>query len=196
VDRPEHTAKVFSSISSLLSLPIFSPNTSPTKPSHSKSKSHSEDVVTKPRKENRAVGSALKQDGTSIDMSAQPAVISQLRKIIWHSLDNHLLSNAVFMAERLVAYDSKNLDSTYLLALCYFRDGKIRPAEHLTESATRHVGCVYIYAQCCLQRKRFVEGSEALERTRHLWTNTSHWSEPFLPLHTKCLLMQIELNYW
>lgn len=171
---------MFSSISSLLSLPIFSPNTSPTKFSHSKLTSHPEDAITKPRKESRAVGSALKQDRATKDMTTQPAVISQLRKIIWHSLDNHLLSNAIFMAERLVAYDSKNLDSTYLLALCFFRDGQIRPAEHLTEGVTRHVGCVYIYAQCCLKRKKFVEGSEALERTRHLWTNTSHWSESAL----------------
>ena len=67
----------------------------------------------------------------------------------------------------------------HLLALCYFRDGQIKTAELLTRGWPKHVGCAYIYGQCCLELcgGRQKDGIAALEKCKAQWNGTSSWSE-------------------
>ncbi|OLL23906.1 Protein bimA [Neolecta irregularis DAH-3] len=105
-------------------------------------------------------------------MSAKPEIIEQFREVVWYSLDNNLLQNAHFVAERLLAYNDTNSGSKHLLALCLFRQGKCDAALRLTESV-RHIGCAYVYGQCCLQLNRCKDGITALENISSYWNNTS-----------------------
>ncbi|KAK6341180.1 anaphase-promoting complex subunit cdc27 [Orbilia brochopaga] len=111
------------------------------------------------------------------DPSTLPAIQSQLRKVIWYSLDNNLVTNAIFSAERLVAFDSKDPDSTYLLALSLYRGNHVKHAESLTKGIKNHVGCAYIYAQCCLTLRKYRDGIAALEKCKNMWANESHWNQ-------------------
>jgi anaphase-promoting complex subunit 3 len=52
-----------------------------------------------------------------------PSVINQLRQLIHYHIDNNLLKNAQFYAERLAAYGHRSAESAYLLALCHLRLG-------------------------------------------------------------------------
>ena len=106
-------------------------------------------------------------------------IITQYRNQIWHSLDNNLISTALFTAERLQAYDPRGGDSVHLLALCYFRDGQVKTAESLTRGWPKHVGCAYVYAQCCLELGggRQKDAIAALEKCKSQWNGTSSWGE-------------------
>ncbi|KAL3425047.1 20S cyclosome subunit (tetratricopeptide) [Phlyctema vagabunda] len=104
--------------------------------------------------------------------SANSIVTNQLRQLIHYHIDNNLLENALFFAERLVAIDPRSSESSYLLALCSFRLGDNASAyEHGKSCGSRgsHLGCAYIFAQACLALKRFKEGISALEKGRGLW---------------------------
>jgi len=116
----------------------------------------------------------------------QPHIIAHFRSLVWQSLDNDLLPTALFAAERLNAYDPKG-DSVHLLGLCLYRDGQYLAAESLTKGWVRHLGCAYIYAQCCLKLGdgRESQGINALEACRRFWNGTSTWSEFIL---SWCLL--------
>ncbi|KAK9467818.1 hypothetical protein V1512DRAFT_260146 [Lipomyces arxii] len=98
---------------------------------------------------------------------------SQYRKIIWYSLDNGLDQSATFAAERLVAQDPTDLSNVHLLARCHLAARRFKVAMHLTEDR-KHIGCVYIYAKCCLELGRFRLGCRALERCRSIWPKTCH----------------------
>ncbi|KAK6543956.1 anaphase-promoting complex subunit cdc27 [Orbilia ellipsospora] len=111
------------------------------------------------------------------DPSTLPAVNSQLRKVVWYSLDNNLIVNAIFTAERLVAFDPKDPENTYLLGLSLYRGNHVKHAESITKGVKGHVGCAYIYAQCCLALKKFREGIAALEKCKTLWATESHWNQ-------------------
>jgi hypothetical protein len=111
--------------------------------------------------------------------SPQTHTVAQFRALIWHSLDNGLLDTALFTAERLLAYDHKSADAAHLFALCLFRDAQYRQAEALTKNWLRHVGCAYIYAQCCLKLGGGKENSgiSALEGCKRSWSSNNGWSE-------------------
>jgi anaphase-promoting complex subunit 3 len=113
-----------------------------------------------------------------------PQTIAQLRALIWHSLDNDLLETALFTSERLYAYDAKNADSAHIYALCLLRNAQYRQAEQLTKKWLKHVGCAYVYAQCCLKLDdgRQGDGVAALEGCKRSWVPSSGWSECFCPL--------------
>lgn len=115
----------------------------------------------------------------SLTSQSQAQVVLQLRALIWHSLDNNLLESALFTAERLHAFDPKSADSVHLLALCLLRDAQFRQAEVLTKSWLRHVGCAYIYAQCCLKLGGGKEnlGINALEGCKRLWAISPGWNQ-------------------
>ncbi|KAF8466698.1 hypothetical protein BDZ91DRAFT_772089 [Kalaharituber pfeilii] len=112
----------------------------------------------------------------------QPHVIAMYRNQIWYSLDNNLIATALG-------------DSVHLLALCYFRDGQTKTAESLTRGWLKHIGCAYIFAQCCLElgNGRQKEGIAALEKCKSQWIGTSSWSEfidiNILILNEGCLQM-------
>jgi anaphase-promoting complex subunit 3 len=108
-----------------------------------------------------------------------PHVASQLRNLVYYSLDNELLSNALFHAGRLHGIDSRNGDASHLIALCHFRMGQYKAAyDYSRDKGIRglHLGCSYIFAQACLALQRYAEGITALERSKGLWVSRNHWS--------------------
>lgn len=111
--------------------------------------------------------------------TSQAHTVAQFRALIWHSLDNGLTDTALFSAERLYAHDPKSPDSAHLLALCLYRDGQIRQAEVLAKAWSNHVGCAYIFAQCCLKMGvgKEVEGISALEECKKSWEKSTGWSK-------------------
>jgi anaphase-promoting complex subunit 3 len=103
---------------------------------------------------------------------ANTCVTSQLRQQIYYHLDNNLLKNALFFAERLAAYDHRSAESAYLLALCHLRLGDHASAfEYSRPAGSRgtHLGCAYIFAQASLALEKYKEGIAALEKGRGLW---------------------------
>ena len=99
-------------------------------------------------------------------------VTSQVRQLIYYHIDNHLLKNALFFAERLAALDHRTSESSYLLALCHLRLGDNHSAyEHSKPAGFRgtHLGCAYVFAQACLALQRWKDGITALEKSRGLW---------------------------
>jgi len=113
-------------------------------------------------------------------------VASQLRNQIYYSLDNELLTTALFHAGRLHGYDPRNGDSAHLIALCHYRLGQYRAAyDYSREKGYRgtHLGCAYIFAQSCLALQKFQEGTTALDRARGLWALRNHWGKQGMMLH-------------
>ncbi|EPQ65717.1 Subunit of the Anaphase-Promoting Complex-Cyclosome [Blumeria graminis f. sp. tritici 96224] len=107
-------------------------------------------------------------------------IISQLRNIIYYNIDNNLIKNALFFAERLTAYDQRGAEAAYLIALCHFKLGDNATAHEYSKSAGSkgtHLGCAYVFAQTCLLMKRFKQGINALERCRILWIGKNNFGK-------------------
>ena len=114
-----------------------------------------------------------------------PHVANQLRHLVYYSLDNDILTTALFHAGRLHGLDPRNGDAAHLLALCHFRMGQYKQAyDYSREKGFRgvHLGCAYVFAQSCLALQRFMEGATALERAKGFWAARNHWSEQILQL--------------
>ncbi|PQE19833.1 hypothetical protein CJF32_00008790 [Rutstroemia sp. NJR-2017a WRK4] len=104
--------------------------------------------------------------------TVNPFVTSQLYQLIYYHIDNNLLKNALFFAERLHAYEPKNHETSYLLALCHLRLGDNASAfEYAKVPGMRgqHLGCSYVYAQACLALSKYNQGIVALEKSRGGW---------------------------
>lgn len=115
-------------------------------------------------------------------MAPQPhsPVTSQLRQLIYYHLDNSLLKNALFLANRLVAYESRSPEAAYLLAYCQYQSGFLKAAWDTARAAAskgNHLGCAYVFAQSSLELGRFVEGLTALEKCKPLWQNKNSWGQ-------------------
>ncbi|EMR09026.1 hypothetical protein PNEG_02799 [Pneumocystis murina B123] len=106
-------------------------------------------------------------------MSLKAYIVQQFREIIWYSLDNGLLSNATFIAERLYVYDTSNADAKHLFSLCLLRSGRYLTVLYMTEGV-KHVGCAYIYALACLQLGKCKQGIAALEAVSSQWTKSNY----------------------
>ncbi|KAJ5590293.1 20S cyclosome subunit (BimA/Nuc2/Cdc27) [Penicillium hetheringtonii] len=107
-------------------------------------------------------------------------VASQLRHIIYYHLDNNLIRNALFLAERLHAYEPRSFEAQYLLSLCHLHNGEIKAALEFSQpSGSRglHAGCSYVYAQACLDLGKYLDGATALERSKALWATKNHWNK-------------------
>ena len=107
-------------------------------------------------------------------------VSSQLRQLIYYHLDNNLLKNALFLASRLVAYESRSSEAAYLLACCQFQSGFLKAAWDTSRAAAvkgNHLGCAYVFAQSSLELGRFLEGLTALEKCKHLWQTRNSWGQ-------------------
>ncbi|KAG5437848.1 hypothetical protein PCANB_000563 [Pneumocystis canis] len=102
-------------------------------------------------------------------MSLKAHIAQQFREIIWYSLDNGLLSNATFIAERLYGYDTNNAEAKHIFSHCLLRLGKYLTVLYMTEGV-KHVGCAYTYAQACLQLGKCKQGIAALEAISSQWT--------------------------
>lgn len=109
------------------------------------------------------------------------SISNQLRQLIYYHLDNSLLKNALFLAQRLVAYEGpRAAEAAYLLALCQFQSGFTKASwETSRPFATKgaHLGCCYIFAQACLELGKYVDGLHALEKSRQSWQNRNTWNQ-------------------
>lgn len=110
---------------------------------------------------------------------------SQLRQLVYYHLDNNLLKNALFLAQRLVAHEgSRSAEAAYLLAYCQFQAGYTKASWDTSRAFVikgQHLGCCYVFAQACLELGRFLEGLQALDRCRALWQNRNTWNQ-----HNEC----------
>jgi hypothetical protein len=100
--------------------------------------------------------------GESMASSTKPHIHDHFRQIIWYSLDNNLVNNALFVAERLLALNDRDQDSRHLLGLCLLRAGRASSAYNIT-NGFRHLGCSYIFAQSCKEMGKYREGILSLE---------------------------------
>ena len=92
----------------------------------------------------------------------KPHIQEHFQQIIWYSLDNNLVNNALFVAERLLAVNDRDQNSRHLLGLCFLRAGRPASAYHVTNSY-KHLGCSYVLAQSCKEMGKYREGIVALE---------------------------------
>lgn len=112
--------------------------------------------------------------------TTNPFIISHLRQLIYYHLDCNLLRNALFLAGRLHAYEPRSSEAAYLLALCHLRVGQLKAAyDYSRNSGSRgtHLGCSYVFAQACLGLERYVEGANALDKSRALWFGKNGWGK-------------------
>eukprot|EP01112_Ceratiomyxa_fruticulosa_P014681 TRINITY_DN4221_c0_g1_i1.p1 TRINITY_DN4221_c0_g1~~TRINITY_DN4221_c0_g1_i1.p1 ORF type:complete len:467 (-),score=107.78 TRINITY_DN4221_c0_g1_i1:25-1425(-) len=84
----------------------------------------------------------------------------KLLECIQFSLNHHLVSNAIFLAERLYAFH-KNENTLNILAESYYRAGKIGKAYHLLVNA-KDSSNKYLYAVCCYDLEKWGEGIQTL----------------------------------
>ncbi|KAI9645704.1 anaphase-promoting complex subunit cdc27 [Ciborinia camelliae] len=128
-----------------------------------------------------------------------PCITTQLCQLIYYHIDNNLLNNALFFAERLHAYTPKGPESSYLLSLCHLRLGDYASAFEIVKgpgSKTGNLGCAYIYAQACLALGKLKEGIVALEKNRGCWggqnsfgKHTEYSRHPYPDASAVCCLL-------
>ena len=109
-----------------------------------------------------------------------PHIANQLRQLIYYHLDNNLLKNALFLAQRLVAYEPRSAEATYLLSLCQYQSGFVKGAWDTSRAfglRGTHLGCAYVFAQACLELGKYVDGITALEKSRNFWQNRNCWNQ-------------------
>ncbi|KAK0888431.1 anaphase-promoting complex subunit cdc27 [Friedmanniomyces endolithicus] len=105
---------------------------------------------------------------------------SQLHQLIYYHLDNNMLDAANFLAGRLHALESRNPDSSHLLALTYLRLRRFKAAYDFSQkfgASGRHLGCAYTFAQACLELGRHTEGCAALEKAKGFWAGKMNWKK-------------------
>ena len=83
-----------------------------------------------------------------------------LGECVRESLDNHMVSNAVFLCERLHAA-SPSEHTTHLLATCYHRAKQPHRARAVLRGQTSE-RCRYLLALCCYDLGRLPEAERAL----------------------------------
>lgn len=99
-----------------------------------------------------------------------------LQEVIYYHLDNYSFSNALFFAEKLVAFDSRSPQSKLLLSLCHFKLDDYHSAleaVNLEIAKASDLGCIWIYSQCCFALKKYKDGVAALEMSKDLWPQTT-----------------------
>ncbi|RMD40012.1 hypothetical protein DV735_g5121, partial [Chaetothyriales sp. CBS 134920] len=109
-----------------------------------------------------------------------PHIACQLRHLIYYQLDNGFLSNALFLAQQLVAYEPRSADAAYLLAECQFQAGFLKQAYETSRPfglRGLHLGCAYVFAQACLQLGRCVDGLTALDKSKPMWQARNSWNQ-------------------
>jgi anaphase-promoting complex subunit 3 len=81
--------------------------------------------------------------------------------LIQTSLENYLYSNAIFLAERLVASYPTDAASIHLLARSHYFNSKPDIAFNLLKG-TSYPPSLYLFARCCLDLNKLTEGENAL----------------------------------
>ncbi|VEU24410.1 DEKNAAC105536 [Brettanomyces naardenensis] len=121
--------------------------------------------------------------------------IQQLRPTIIYCLDHDLLPTAEFTAERLLAQDPNNSDSTFLYALTLYKSHRHKAAYNAAAHfCTSHVGCSYIFAKACLQLDQEPDGISSLTKTLPMWTGlTSEKALRYEPDNIACYMLLAKL---
>jgi anaphase-promoting complex subunit 3 len=91
---------------------------------------------------------------------------SSIGTLINHYISIFLYENAKFLAERLY-YESPTSVHLNLLAKCYYSQGKIQQVYHLLKDDNTLINR-YMFAQACIQLKKYNEAEGALTSTRHI----------------------------
>ncbi|RLV91645.1 Protein bimA [Spathaspora sp. JA1] len=122
-------------------------------------------------------------DGHASDPISTPSSPNQqyiqqhLRSIIIHSLDTFNYPNAEFTSERLLAIteddDQINMDSMYLYCLVLFRQRKYKSCyfKLVNISNLNHLGCLWLFAKCCLQLDKCKEGIYQLLKVSYMYNS-------------------------
>lgn len=83
---------------------------------------------------------------------------------VWRCLDLDLLDGAEFLASHKLAADPSP-EARHLYGYVLFRQSRYAAAAHVTKGST-HLGCAYVYAQCCLKLGTLTDGISTLETVR------------------------------
>ncbi|KAF9960628.1 anaphase-promoting complex subunit cdc27 [Mortierella alpina] len=101
-------------------------------------------------------------------------VCQRLEHLIKYSLDRFQFRNAVFLAERLRSLTlapghsaAEQEYAQYLLAVCHYRQGSLEMAWATLEDCSSPRS-QFLFAQCCLELRRYIECNGALERLLEL----------------------------
>ncbi|KAF9286016.1 anaphase-promoting complex subunit cdc27 [Mortierella alpina] len=101
-------------------------------------------------------------------------VCQRLEHLIKYSLDRFQSRNAVFLAERLRSLTrapghsaAEQEYAQYLLAVCHYRQGSLEMAWAALEDCSSPRS-QFLFAQCCLELRRYIECNGALERLLEL----------------------------
>eukprot|EP00730_Choanoeca_flexa_P000915 TRINITY_DN10397_c0_g1_i4.p1 TRINITY_DN10397_c0_g1~~TRINITY_DN10397_c0_g1_i4.p1 ORF type:complete len:866 (+),score=196.81 TRINITY_DN10397_c0_g1_i4:3-2600(+) len=97
--------------------------------------------------------------------------IPALKSAVEHSLEWCLYDNACFLAERLLAEDSKD-EHLLLLGQCYFRSGQISRAYAVLKACTLPKAR-YLFALCCYKLEKYCDGELALNGELYAQTGLS-----------------------
>lgn len=138
--------------------------------------------------------------------TSNTCVTDQLRRQIRSMLQNDLFQNALFLSERLLAYDHKSAESQYLLAQSHFRLGDHRSAYDTAKTnglRGLHLGCAYVFAQAALVLSKYKEGIHALEKARELWSVRNSFGKQIQAVRdtfpdaaaANCLLAKLYLGF-
>ena len=91
---------------------------------------------------------------------SQQALVSQLSDLVQESLSNHMVRNATFFAERLVAADGSD-QSKLLLANCYMRSNHGYRVYHLLKGSSSPASR-YLFATAAVGVGKLAEAERAL----------------------------------
>lgn len=109
------------------------------------------------------------------------SMTTQMRQLIHYHIDNNLLTNALFFAERLLAQDPRLFENVHLVALCHLQLGDNASAYEVSKHAAikaHNLGCVYVFAQASLNLQRYQDGIAVLEaRNRRDWMGKNNFGK-------------------
>ena len=90
-------------------------------------------------------------------------VVEPVQAAIWHCLNHYAYSDATFLAEKLLA-ESNTEEALFLVATCYYRQGKVDQAHHvLSSEGANSPSSKFLLAKCSTELKRDAE-AEAIIR--------------------------------
>lgn len=88
-----------------------------------------------------------------------------LKGLVQHFMSISLYENAIFYAERLY-YEAPTAESLHLLALCYYRMGKVNQTYLLLREASHRLSSAdnkYLYALACIALDKLYDAENTLQ---------------------------------
>jgi len=89
-------------------------------------------------------------------------VVEPVQAAIWHCLNHYAFSDATLLAERLLA-ETETDEAAFLVATCYFRQGRVERAHHLLSTRGAHTpNTRFLLAKCAAELRRDGEAEVTL----------------------------------